>query len=53
MRGDVAQATSPRTTQGQYRGRAVNSVGAELMVLTRFADGWKIVAIHWSSRARR
>jgi hypothetical protein len=30
----------------------VNSIGAELMVLTRMMDGWKISAIHWSSRTR-
>jgi len=53
VRGDVAWATSTNVAQGQFRGRPVNSVGAELMVLTREAGGWKIVAIHWSSRARR
>src|SRR5688572_14064646 len=53
MRGDVAWATSTSTAQGEFRGRPVNSVGAELMVLTRTADGWKINAIHWSSRSRR
>lgn len=53
VRGDAAWATSTSTTQGQYRDRTINSVGAELMVLTRSADGWKIAAIHWSSRARR
>lgn len=51
--GDVAWASSTSTTQGEYRGRAINSAGAELMVLTRTADGWRISAIHWSSRARR
>jgi ketosteroid isomerase-like protein len=53
VRGDVAWATSTSTTQGEFRGRAVNSVGAELMVLTRTAEGWKISAVHWSSRNRR
>jgi ketosteroid isomerase-like protein len=53
VRGDVAWATSTTTTQGDFRGRAVNSAGAELMVLTRTTDGWKISAIHWSSRNRR
>ena len=53
VRGDVAWATSTSVTQGQFRGRAINSAGAELMVLTRLADGWKIAAIHWSSRSRR
>jgi ketosteroid isomerase-like protein len=53
MRGDVAWAASTTTTRGRFRGKAVNSIGAELMVLTRTADGWKISAIHWSSRNRR
>jgi ketosteroid isomerase-like protein len=53
VRGDVAWATSTSAVRGQYRDRAVNSAGAELMVLTRTAAGWKIAAIHWSSRALR
>ena len=53
VRGDVAWASSTSTTTGESRGRQVNSVGAELMVLTRTAAGWRISAIHWSSRAQR
>lgn len=53
VRGDAAWATSTSTVAGSYRGRAVNSAGAELMVLVRENGGWKITAIHWSSRARR
>ena len=53
VRGDAAWATSTSTVVGNYRGRAVNSAGAELMVLTRDGGAWKIAAIHWSSRARR
>jgi ketosteroid isomerase-like protein len=53
VRGDVAWVASTSVAQGTFRGRPVNSVGAELMVLTRGAAGWKIAAIHWSSRARR
>ena len=52
VRGDVAWTTATSTTWGNYRGKAVNSSGAELMVLTRARDGWKINAIHWSSRKR-
>lgn len=51
--GDVAWAASTSVTQGESRGRQVNSSGAELMVLVRASDGWKIAAIHWSSRQRR
>ncbi len=53
VRGDLAWASSLSVTQGEYRGREINSASAELMVLERTASGWKIAAIHWSSRARR
>ncbi len=51
--GDAAYASSTSISQGQYRGREVNSTGAELMVLIRTAGDWRIAAVHWSSRARR
>jgi ketosteroid isomerase-like protein len=51
--GDVAWATSTSTTQGQFRGRKIDSAGAELMVLTRSSAGWRIRAIHWSSHSHR
>jgi ketosteroid isomerase-like protein len=53
VRGDVAWVSSSSTAEGQFRGRAVNSASAELMVLAREPEGWKIRAIHWSSRNRR
>jgi ketosteroid isomerase-like protein len=53
VRGDVAWVSSTSTTTGEYRGRQVNSAGAELVVLARVGREWKISAIHWSSRARR
>ena len=53
VQGDAAWATSTSTTQGEFRGRAINSAGAELMVLMRTQQGWRITAIHWSSRTRR
>ncbi len=51
--GDVAWASSTTTVEGELRGRTINSVSAELMVMSRERDGWKIRAIHWSSRSRR
>jgi len=51
--GDVAWAWSTSTTQGRMGDREVNSRGAELMVLSRAGDVWRIRAIHWSSRAVR
>jgi uncharacterized GH25 family protein/ketosteroid isomerase-like protein len=53
LRGDAAWAASTSTTQGEFRGRPINAAGAELMVLVRTSAGWRIAAIHWSSRARR
>ena len=50
---DMAWAAASSTTQGELSGRAVNSTGAEMMVLVRMPDGWKISAIHWSTRQRR
>lgn len=56
--GNVAWVSSLSTTQGQFNGRAVNSAGAELMILTRSPKGgkdtraWKIRVIHWSSHRR-
>lgn len=52
VEGDVAWVSTTSTTQGTFRDRAVNSAGAELMVLARTGKEWKITAIHWSSRAR-
>ena len=51
--GDVAWVTSTSIAQGEARGRTVNSQGAELIVLTRASNGWRIRSVHWSSRARR
>ena len=51
--GDAAWVASTSIAQGQFRGRTINSSGAELIVLRRMGTQWKIVAIHWSSRTRR
>ncbi len=52
VRGDVAWVASSSRRTGSYRDREVDLQGAELMVLTRGPDGWRIAAIHWSSRSR-
>jgi ketosteroid isomerase-like protein len=53
VRGDVAWTFATSATQGDYNGRAINSAGAESMVLVRTPQGWRIASIHWSSRTRR
>ncbi len=52
VRGPMAWAGSTTATTGSFRGRAVNSAGAELMVLVREGSAWRIAAIHWSSHRR-
>ena len=51
--GDVAWIAATSVTQGTYRDRPVNSVGAELTVLSRTSSGWQIRAVHWSSHTKR
>ena len=49
--GSAAWATSLSRINGTFEGREINSQGAELMLLTKTAAGWKIRAIHWSNYA--
>jgi ketosteroid isomerase-like protein len=49
--GDLAFVTSEGRTTGVFEGKLVNSITLETMVLRHFADGWRIVHIHWSSRS--
>ena len=51
--GDAAWIVASSSTSGTFEGRAVRSEGAELMVLRRVGGGWRIVAVHWSSRRPR
>jgi ketosteroid isomerase-like protein len=51
--GDVAWVATTSTATRTVDGREVRSMGAELMVLRQTPAGWRIAAIHWSSRARR
>jgi ketosteroid isomerase-like protein len=53
VRGDVAWAISESVVRGTYRERPIDSRNVELMVLERGSEGWRIAAIHWSSRALR
>lgn len=48
--GDAALYTASTHTRGRVRERDVDARGAETLVLTRTADGWRIRHIHWSSR---
>ena len=50
--GDVAWAVGSSETVGTIDGRAIDSRGVELVILSRTNAGWRIRAIHWSSRRR-
>ena len=49
--GSAAWVTSGSRVSGSFKGRDVKSAGAELIVLSKTPDGWRIRAIHWSSHA--
>ena len=51
--GNIVWLVSTSTMTGNFRGREVNSVGAELMILSGTPEGWKIRAVHWSSARRQ
>ena len=53
IQGEVAWVASTSRATGTFEGRKVDSQGAELLILSRSAVGWRIRAIHWSSRSRQ
>ena len=53
IEGSTAWTVRTSITQGDYKGRAINSAGVESMVLTKSAGKWQIRSIHWSSHNRR
>ena len=52
VKGPVAWTAGTSTTKGKFKGKVIDSTGAESMVLTRETTGWRIRSIHWSSRKR-
>lgn len=48
--GDLALVLSEVRSTGEVRGRTVDRVGVETMLLRRTRKAWRIVHIHWSSR---
>jgi ketosteroid isomerase-like protein len=50
--GEVAWVSARSNADGEIRGRTIRNAGAELIVLSRDAAGWRIRAIHWSSHER-
>jgi hypothetical protein len=51
--GSVAWLISTSNSMGKFRGRDIDSEGAELLLLSRNPGGWKIRVIQWSSAKRQ
>ena len=51
--GSTAWIASEGRITGSWKGKAVDRVTAETMVLRQSGDRWAIVHIHWSSAATR
>lgn len=49
--GGLAWVASEGRTQGRYKDRDVDRITTETMLLRRDGATWKIVHVHWSSRA--
>jgi ketosteroid isomerase-like protein len=52
IQGDTAWVIATTEYDGVFDGGPVNFVSAQLAVLTRAEDIWRIRSIHWSSRRR-
>jgi ketosteroid isomerase-like protein len=50
QQGDAAWVSAKSKTTGMFNGREVDILSIELIVLTKSDSGWRIHAIHWSSR---
>jgi len=50
--GDMAWVASEAALAGESKGKPLDLVSTESLVLKRTNDGWRIVHIHWSSRER-
>lgn len=48
--GDTAWVIATTAYDGKFDGAPISFVSAQLMVLTKDAEAWKIRSIHWSSR---
>lgn len=48
----TAWVSTKRRLHGPHEGDSVDLSSAELMVLRKTSEGWRIAAIHWSSRSR-
>lgn len=49
--GDLAWIASEGRIAGTYKGKAIDRITTETMVLRRSGKAWRIIHIHWSSAA--
>ncbi len=52
IEGDIAWVASVTRLRGTFRERDLDLDSAELLVLRRTPEGWRIAAVHWSSSSR-
>ena len=52
INGDTAWAIATTEFDGTFDGAPVNFTSAQLAVLSRESEGWRIRSIHWSSMRR-
>lgn len=50
--GRTAWVSTQSRLHGTYEDESLDLVSAELMILRKTSAGWRIAAIHWSSRSR-
>jgi hypothetical protein len=51
--GTLSWLVSTSNSTGKFRDREINNASAELLLLSRTPEGWRIRAIHWSSARRQ
>lgn len=49
--GSIAWVVTESRATGRYKDKPVNQLSTETMVLRKEDAGWRIIHIHWSSRA--
>jgi ketosteroid isomerase-like protein len=50
IEGNTAWVSTVSSMKGTYSEREIDLTSLELAVLKKAGSGWKIAAIHWSSR---
>ncbi len=51
--GDTAWVLTRSETSGTFRDQEIESLGVETVILRGGEKGWRIIHLHWSSRAKK